>query len=194
LTDPAVPKSIAGDLALMGHGDERRRDVELSILTAAKQRHSNTHSRLRTVPGIGELLSRVLLYEIHAIQRVPRGQDFVSSCRLVKGATESVGKRYGTSGTQSGHTSLTWAFSEAAVRFLRANPVGQTSFGRLEKKHGKGKALMSVWAHRRARAVYDMWQRHAAFAMHTFFTGSRSGAGELGASLATDGIRLTPML
>jgi transposase len=153
--DPAVQKSIAVDLALIGHYDELLCDVELSILKAAKQRNSNTLYLLRTVPGIGELLSLVLLYEIHDIQRFPWIQDVVSYGRLVKCAKESAGKRYGTAGTKIGNAYLTWAFSEAAVLFLRANPAGQKYLGRLEKKHGKGKAL-TVLAHKLARAVYDM--------------------------------------
>jgi transposase len=115
--DPAVPKRIAVDLALIGHDDQRRRDVELSILTTAKQHHANTRSLLRTVPGIGEILSLVLLYEIHDLQRFPCVQDFVSYCRLVKCAKESAGKRYGTSGSKIGNAYLKWAFSEAAVLF-----------------------------------------------------------------------------
>jgi transposase len=168
--DPAVQKSIEVDLALIGHYDELLRDVELSILKAAKQHNANTLYLLRTVPGIGEILSLVLLYEIHDIQRFPRVQDFVSYCRLVKCAKESAGKRYGTSGAKIGNAYLKWAFSEAAVLFLRANPAGQKYLGRLEKKHGKGKAL-TVLAHKLARAVYYMLQRHTAFDMHKFLTG-----------------------
>jgi transposase len=165
-----VQKSIEGDLARIGHDDELRRDVELSILKAAKPRNSNTLYLLRTVPGIGELLSLVLLDEIHDIQRFPRVQDFASYGRLVTCAKESAGKRYGTSGTKIGNADLTWAFSEAAVLFLRANPAGQKYLGRLEKKHGKGKAL-TVLAHKLARAVYYLLQRHTAFDMHKFCTG-----------------------
>ena len=152
VAEPAVQQRIDVDLALIGHDDERLRDVERSILTAATPRNSHTLYLLRTVPGMGELLSLVLLDEIPAIQRFPRVQEFVSSCRLVTCAKASAGQRYGTSGTQSGHAYRTWAFSEAAVRFLRATPAGQTSLGRLEKPHGKGKAL-TVLAHTRARAV-----------------------------------------
>ena len=68
----------------------------------------------------------MLLYEIHDISRFPRVQDFVSYGRLVKCAQESSGKRYGTSGAKIGNAYLKWAFSEAAVLFLRNNPVGQT--------------------------------------------------------------------
>ena len=122
---------------------------------------------LRTVPGIGEILSLVLLYEIHDMERFPRVQDFVSYCRLIKCAKESAGKRYGTSGTKIGNAYLQWAFSEAAVLFLRANPAGQKSLTRLEKKYGKGKAL-TVLAHKLARAVYYMLQRRVVFDLDTF--------------------------
>jgi transposase len=128
--EPAVQTSIAVDLALIDHYDRLLRDMELAVVKTAKQHDANTLYLLRTVPGIGEILSLVLLYEIHDIQRFPRVPEFGSYCRLVKGAKESAGKRYGTSGTKIGNAYLTWAFSEAAVLFLRANPAGQKSLAR----------------------------------------------------------------
>jgi transposase len=168
--EPAVQKRIAVDLALIGHYDQLLRDVEFCVLKTAKQHDANTLYLLRTVPGIGEILSLVLLYEIHDIQRFPRVQGVVSYCRLVKCAQESAGKRYGPSGTKIGNADLKWAFSAAAVLFLRANPAGQKYLARLEKKHSKGKAL-TVLAHKVARAVYYMLQRQTAFDMPTFFRG-----------------------
>jgi transposase len=123
--EPAVQKSMEVDQALIGHYDQLLRDVELSILTTAKQHNAQTLYLLRTVPGIGEILSLVLLYEIHDITRFPRVQDFLSYCRLVKCTKESAGKRYGTAGTKIGNAHFKWTFSEAAVLFLRANPAGQ---------------------------------------------------------------------
>jgi transposase len=165
--DPAVQKSIEVDLALIGHYDHLLRDAELAVRNTAKQPDAHTLYLLRTVPGIGEILSLVLLYEIHDIERFPRVQDFVSYCRLVKCAKESAGKRSGTSGTKIGNAYLTWAFSEAAVLFLRNNPAGQKSLARLEKTHGKGKAL-TILAQKLARAVYDMLKRGVAFDLNTF--------------------------
>jgi transposase len=191
--DPAVPKSSAVDLALIAHDDQLRRDVELCVLKTAKQHDANTLYLLRTVPGIGEILSLVLLYAIHDIQRFPRVQDCVSYCRLVKCAKASAGKRYGTSGTKMGNAYLTWALSEAAVLFVRANPAGQQSLTRLEKTHGKGKAL-TILAHQLARAVSDMFQRQTACALPTFLRGSRREADEPAASLAPKGISLTRVL
>jgi transposase len=139
----------------------------LTIVQTAKQHDAQTLYRLQAVPGIGKILSLVLLYEIHDISRFPRVQDFVSYCRLVTCARESAGKRYGTAGTKIGHAYLTWAFSEAAVLFLRNNPAGQKYLTRIEKKHGKGKAL-TVLAHKLARAVYDMLKRDVVFDLDIF--------------------------
>jgi len=168
--DPAVQKSIEVDLALIDYYDQLLRDLELAIVTTAKQHDANTLYLLQTVPGIGKILSLVLLYEMHDIARFPRVQDFVSYCRLVKCAKESAGKRYGTSGTKIGNAYLKWAFSEAAVLFLRNNPAGQKYLARVEKKHGKGKAL-TVLAHKLARAVYYMLKRGTAFTMDKFLHG-----------------------
>jgi transposase len=164
---PAVQKSMEVDLALVGYYDPLLNDLELHIVKAAKQHDANTLYRLQTVPGIGKILSLVLLYEIHDIQRFPSVQDFVSYCRLVKCAKESAGKRYGTAGAKRGNAYLKWAFSEAAVLFLRDNPAGQKYLTRLEKKHGQGQAL-TLLAQKLGRAVYDMLKRQQAFDVHKF--------------------------
>jgi transposase len=70
----------------------------------------------------------------------------------------------GTSGHKIGNGHLKWAFSEAAVLFLRNNPAGQKYLARMEKTHGKGKAL-TILAHKLARAVYYMLKRQTAFEM-----------------------------
>ena len=174
--DPAVPKSIEVDLALSTSYDELLRDVERTSVTTATYHDANTLYLLQTVPGIGTMLSLVLLYEIHQIDRCPRGQDVVSSCRLVTWAREAAGKRYGTSGTTIGNAHRTWAFSEAAVVYLRDHPAAQKCLTRLEKKHDQGKAL-TILAQKFARAVDDMLKRPVAFERETFFQRSGEGSG-----------------
>jgi transposase len=165
--DPAVQKSIEVDLALIGHYDGLLTDLELDLVQTAKAHDAQTFYRLRSIPGVGKILALVLLYEIHDIRRFPRVQEFVSYCRLVKCAKESAGKRYGTSGKKIGNAYLKWAFSEAAVLFLRNNPAGQKYLTRLAQKHGKGKAL-TILAHKLARAVYYMLKRDTAFDLDKF--------------------------
>src|SRR5262244_439121 len=71
-------------------------------------------------------------------------------------------------GKKIGNVHLKWAFSEASVLFLRANPKGQRFVEKLSSKHGKAKAL-SILAHKLGRAVYYMLSRKQAFDMNKFF-------------------------
>ena len=178
--DAAVPKTIEVDLALITYDDELLKDLELYILKTAKHHDAQTLYLLQTIPGIGKILSLVLLYEMHQIDRFPSVQDFASYCRLVKCSKESGGKRLGTSGKKIGNAHLKWAFSEAATLFLRNNPPGQKLLARLEKKHDQGRAL-SILAHKLGRAVYFMLKRQVAFDLEMFLQTSGSRAGEPGA-------------
>jgi transposase len=91
--DRAGQKSREVDLALLGYDEPLLRDLEWPSVKAAQQHDAHTLSLLQTVPGIGNILSLVLLDASHAIQRFPSGQDVVSSCRLVTCAKASAGTR-----------------------------------------------------------------------------------------------------
>jgi transposase len=119
------------------------------------------------VPGIGHILSLVLLYDIHPIDRFPRGQDCASSCRRVTCAKEAGGQRLGTSGHKIGNAHLTWAFSEAAMLCLRGHEPGHKDLARLEHKHDNGTAR-SILAHNLARAVSVMRTRQTACDLEQF--------------------------
>jgi transposase len=160
--DPNVRRSISADLELIDHLDRSIWNLERHILRNARNHNPNALHLLRTVHGIGPVLALIVLYEIHDINRFPRVQDFASYSRLVKCPRESAGKQYGTSGKKIGNAHLKWAFSEAATLFLRGNPEGMKFKKRLEKKHGKSKAL-SILAHKLGRAVYFMLKRNQAF-------------------------------
>jgi hypothetical protein len=56
-----VHKSIEIDLELIAHYDDLLRKLEYFILRTAQQHDHNTIYRLRTVPGIGKILSLVIL-------------------------------------------------------------------------------------------------------------------------------------
>ena len=164
--DPAGPKSLEVDLALITSDDALLRDVERSSVTTAKHHDAHTLYLLQTVPGIGTILRLVLLYAIHDMARFPRVQDCASSGRLVQWAKASAGKRSGTSGTHIGHAHLTWACAAAAVLCLRDHPAGQTLRTRREKQPSKGKAL-TILAHPLARAISSMLNRPTAFELET---------------------------
>lgn len=100
---PAVQKSVAVELALLGDEDQVRSDVAWPIVQTAKQHDAPPLDRRQSVPGIGQSLRGVLLYASPDLSRFPRVQDCGSSCRRVQCAQASAGQRDGTSGAQSGH-------------------------------------------------------------------------------------------
>ena len=63
---------------------------------------------------------------------------------------------------------LKWAFSEAAVLFLRNNEAAKIYRARLVKRHGKAKSL-TILAHKIARAVFFILKRRTVFEPETFF-------------------------
>jgi transposase len=160
--NPVVRRSIELDLSLIAHYDQLLNKLEQELALMAKDHDAFAYHLLRSVPGVGRILTLVLLYEIENIQRFPRVQEFLSYARLVKAQKSSAGKVLGHSGKKIGNVHLKWAFSEAAVLFLRQNPAGQRYLERLARKHGKGKALSILAAHL-GRAVYTMLKRRVPF-------------------------------
>jgi len=152
-SDESLRKSMKIDLKLLDYYDELLPRLEHEISLIAKVHDGDSYFRIRSVPGIGRIPGLTILYEIEDIRRFPGVGDFVSYCRLVKTAKESGGKRYGTTGNKIGNVHLKWAFSEAAVLFLRRNPEARKYRDRLARKHGKAKS-MSILSHKLARALY----------------------------------------
>jgi hypothetical protein len=62
---------------------------------------------------------------------------------------------------------LKWAFSEAAVFFVRHNPPAKILMEKLAKIHGKGKAI-SILAHKLARAIFYMLKNNVPFDREKF--------------------------
>jgi transposase len=156
-----VQQNMAVDVALVAFDDPLLAELERSIQTIAHGHDPVSLARLRTMPGVGNILALVLRDEIEQITRFPRVQEFVSSCRLVMRAKASKGKRYGTSGQKIGNAHLTWAFSAAAGLFLKHNEPAPKYLAKPATRHGQGKAL-SILAHKLGRAVDFLRKPHGA--------------------------------
>ncbi len=166
-TDESVRRMVTSDLELMDHLDEQLGAIDLYLVRHAKVDDPLTYQLLQTVPGIGKILALVLLYEIHDIRRFGDVGNFVSYCRLVRCSHESAGKKTPGKGKKIGNAHLRWAFGEAACLMLRELPAAQSFTARMEKKHGKAKAI-SILAARLAETVYWMLKRKEAFDANRF--------------------------
>ena len=166
--EPMVQANAALDLSLLDHYDKLLVELERRLVRQARKEAQNGFHLLLSIPGIGRVLAMTIVYELHDVKRFERVQQFASYARLVKCAKESAGKRKGTSGAKMGNVHLKWAFSEAAVLFVRHSAQAKLLLARLTKRHGKGKAL-SILAHKIGRAAYYVLAREKPFDAAKFF-------------------------
>jgi transposase len=166
--DAATQLSIRADLKLIDGFDQQIDDIERTVLKTAKIDDPVTLGFLRTIPGIGKILSLVMLYEIDQAKRFPEVGNFLSYARLVRCEHESAGKKKGAGGKKIGNAHLKWAFSEAACLMLRAMPAAKKWLQRQERKRGKKKAL-SVLEAKIGRTVYHLMRKQEAFDARRFF-------------------------
>ena len=160
--DPVVQKSVDLDMALLDCYAAELSKIECFIEQQAKKHQPVGYYLLRSFPGIGRILALTIIYEIGSISRFSSVQKFASYSRLVKCKAESAGKCYGTQGNKIGNAHLKWAFSEAAVLYLRANKKAQNYLLKLQRRMSKAKAL-SALAHKIGRCVYFMLTNEKVF-------------------------------
>lgn len=166
---PDVQRNIDLDMNILECYHRELSKLECHLEQQAKRHRPVDFSLLKTIPGIGRILALTILYEVGDIQRFESVQKFASYARLIKCKAESAGKTYGTQGNKIGNAHLKWAFSEAAVLYLRGNPGAQKLLQRFQKRMSKAKAL-SALAHKMGRAVYFMLKNKKVFDENRFLT------------------------
>jgi transposase len=160
--------SVEADLQMVGHYDRLLKQLETNVVRQARLQDFRACRLLRTIPGVGKVLSLVLLYEIHTIDRFPSVGDFLSYARLVTPKQTSDGKVTGHGGGKIGNVHLKWAFSEAVLWMLRYSDDAKALVNRKEKELGKARA-MTMLGRKIARAVYHMLKRKEPFDAVRFF-------------------------
>lgn len=110
---------------------------------------------LRTVPGIGEVLSLAIAYETGDIRRFPSVGRYASYCRCVQSQRLSAGKRKGEGNRKNGNRYLSWTYTEAA-HFARRWQRPAQSFYERKRKQTNGIVAIRALAHKLARACYFM--------------------------------------
>jgi transposase len=150
--------------------------LEWHILRTAKAHDSRALHILRSIPGIGKILSLVMLYEGQDIRRFSRPQQFASYARLIRPVKESGGTRTGSSHGKIGNAYVKWAFSEAVVLFLRETREAQPYIRKLKRKYGKNKTK-GILAHRLGRTVYYMLTHTQLFDINKFVNQEQGSKG-----------------
>jgi transposase len=161
-TEPLHRLAVKCDMELIRCYDRRIEIMDQRLAELARRVHVRDFALIKTVPGIGRVLSLTLLFEIDTVTRFPTVKDFCSYSRLVKGSVASAGKVKGLCGGKMGNAYLRWAFGQAAVLCKRNHPLLTPYAEMLISKHGKFKGN-AILANKLGRAVYFMLQKGTAF-------------------------------
>ena len=125
--------------------------MERSIL--AQISPSATFQRLKTIPGIGDVLAVTIVLETGDISRFKAPGNFASYCRCVDSRRMSNGKKKGENNRKNGNRYLAWAFIEAANFSLRRSTKAKVFYQRKTKQTNTIIARKAL-AHKLARASY----------------------------------------
>lgn len=162
IDDPQIKSSIEMNLNVIDFFDAQLNKVEKEIRAKAKYHDRTSLNILLTVPGVGDMMSLVILYEIGNIDRFPTPQDFSSYARLVKCERSSGGKKYKGGFQKIGNPYLKWAIGEIIIHAPTFSPYIKDYYERLISKNGKAKAR-AIITHKFGVAIYNMLKHKEVF-------------------------------
>ncbi len=123
---------------------------------------------LKTIPGVGLILSLTIMLETGPVNRFARVGNYASYCRKVPVSWTSDGKKKGDPNKKNGNKYLAWAFSEAAELARRFDASARAFYERKARKTNPAIAH-SALAHKLARAAYYIMRDQAPFEREKIF-------------------------
>ncbi len=117
---------------------------------------------LKTVPGIGEILSTVIMLETGPIERFASAGNYASYARCVGSGRFSNAKKKGEGNRKNGNAYLAWAFFEAAHYALRYSDAAKRFYDRKRARSNTALATKAL-AHKLARACFHMLKGQMTF-------------------------------
>jgi transposase len=163
-TDRAL--GLETNLAVMECLHEQLESLEEIIQKRAG--HRPGAKLLRTVAGIGKILSLTILLETGEIGRFASVGNYSSYCRCVPSQRTSNGKRKGQGNRKNGNRYLAWAFVEAAHFAVRYYPPIHRFYQR-KRARTNGVVATKAVAHKLARACYYVLRDEVPFEMTKSF-------------------------
>jgi transposase len=159
--------SLKNDLDTIEYLDTLTGKLEWRIEKNAQGHDNHALALLKSVKGLGTILSLSLLYEIHTIERFSSPQRFSSYSRVVKMERSSHGKRLASKNNKIGNPYLRWVFGQLAISAQRFYPEVKDYTQKLIRKYGNAKAY-TLLVHKFTVAVYYMLKNKQAFKVRQF--------------------------
>ena len=148
-------KILRNYLSLLEIFDTKREMVEKKIKKLFEE--DEICKLLQTIPGLGELSSVVIRYEIGDIERFPSAKKLCSYAGLVPSTFASGGKVYHGSITKQGNTWLRWILGEIANCAIVKDQWLRRHFANVAKRGGRNKARVAV-ARTLLEIIYKVWK------------------------------------
>lgn len=155
-----VALAVEANLAVIATLNLEIGKLEARLLEGVKLRPD--YARLKSIPGIGEVLAIVIMLETGDVSRFAQVGNFASYARCVSSIRISNGKKKGEGNTKNGNAYLVWAFIEAA-NFARRYSEEAHSFFDRKKARTNSIVATKALAHKLARASYHMLKEEQPF-------------------------------
>ncbi len=158
--DSNVKLALSSHLNMIRAYGQQIRTLEKVIKQQLSQ--SQEQERLKTIPGIGDILAQTIWLEIRDIERFKGPGQFASYCRCVSSRRESNGKKKGENNRKNGNKYLAWALIEAANFAIIHSDKAKRYY---QKKTAKTHVLVArkALAHKLARACYWILKRQQPY-------------------------------
>lgn len=124
--------------------------------------------KLLTIPGVGLILGMTIMLETGSVQRFKKPGDFTSYCRCVKATHTSNEKKKGNNNKKNGNKYLSWAFTEAAHRFIQFCPEAKSFYDK-KKNKSCGALASKALASKLSKAAYFIMRDQVEFEVKKIF-------------------------
>jgi len=133
---------------------------------AANVKENPEAKLLESIPGVGVLLSQVIMAEIGQFSRFASADKLCSYAGLVPSIHQSGQKLYHGPCQRQGNKFLRWAMVEAAQVASRKDPLLRSFYDRIKRKKGPQKATVAV-ARKLLVIVFQILTKKELYQYHT---------------------------
>lgn len=167
ITDHNLCLSIQSNLNVIQLLNTQIKTIEDTVITQCQ--NMPAYKQLKTVFGVGEILSQTITLETGGIHRFNKVGNYTSYCRCVDSEKTSNGKKKGSGNKKSGNKYLAWAFMEAANFAIRFYEPANRFY---QRKSAKSNVIVArkALAHKLARASYYVMRDNVPFRPDQLFS------------------------
>lgn len=157
---PFLVLTAKSNIAVIQSLTKQIKAIENAVKSQTKLRKE--FQLLKTIPGIGDILSLTIMLEVGNIGRFPQVGNYSSYCRCVKSEKLSNNTKKGENNRKNGNRYLSWAYVEAANFAIRFSPEAQKFYQRKMAKTNKIVAIKAL-GNKLARASYYVMRDQVAY-------------------------------